>query len=219
MTMLARATSLLFSVLLSLPGWGNAHAGGMIQPQPERLSFEAGDISPFTVTDGNPWNVLVLSNETDYGLQDVYPTNGVMMAEITGDHNTTTIEYTATGVKVGSTWSVDVGLFSRGHPFTYQGFTYGNDHLTASVNGITVWDMLLADDPSGFAWDTVSGKATTDTLTFDFSIEDHNSTTGFMVDNVTFWPADIASTSSVPEPGTLALLGLGIAGIGFIRRR
>lgn len=51
---------------------------------------------------------------------------------------------------------------------------------------------------------------TVDVTSFAANIE--NSGSG-IVDSVTLIP------SAVPEPATLALLGLGIAGIGFARRR
>jgi hypothetical protein len=52
----------------------------------------------------------------------------------------------------------------------------------------------------------------------DVSDEDE----GAYIDNVVLsgtLPAESARTSSVPEPGTLALLGLGLAGIVAVRRR
>ena len=41
--------------------------------------------------------------------------------------------------------------------------------------------------------------------------------TGF--DNITFGSASPGGGTDVPEPGTLGLLGLGLAGVGFMRRR
>lgn len=44
-----------------------------------------------------------------------------------------------------------------------------------------------------------------------------NEPSGFAIDNETFGNANVIN--KVPEPASLVLLGLGLAGIGFSRRR
>jgi hypothetical protein len=95
----------------------------------------------------------------------------------------------------------------------------------ASTNGIEIWlngtdiGNLFSPGNSGLgtdntAWilysaNNVAGIAGSNTL--EFRAVGTSDTYGGSLDNV--------SVSSVPVPGTLGLLGLGLAGIGALRRR
>lgn len=107
----------------------------------------------------------------------------------------------ATGSTGGTTLEFDFDIYAFGADFAYV-----SDSRTTSflIDGVQLDIPYLDSEFFGFVSDTA--------FSANFLTLTSGGADGFGMDNLVY-------AASVPEPGTLALLGLGLAGIGFSRKK
>jgi hypothetical protein len=214
-------TRLALASILTMGGVAVASAAPIVT----NGSFETGTLSGWTVVGGGTTpgiGVTVLttggSNTTGYG-DNVPDFAGTHAAYFVDDNANETLsqDVSLTG---GDSYTVSFALFATAsgaaNPFS---FTLTNS-LGASTLSTLINSGSMTDVPVG-AWTPYSYTFTAPSdssyeLAFNF-VSGSTPAKDVLLDAVVIAPS--GSTRSVPEPASIALLGLGIGAIGFLRRR
>jgi len=142
-----------------------------------------------------------------------YATNGAGNGAILLNENgAATASTTITGLTAGSTYTLQFNVWGDNRPGQQYGLNVAVDgNPLLALSGLTDQGAGFYNNTNGLL-ESITFQAANSTALLAFS---QNTPAGSpaspIIDNVTVAP--------VPEPSTIFLLGAGLAGLGFIRRR
>lgn len=184
-------------------------------------SFEQGNFSPVSInsyvsvgngqTNITGWNIGNVGVDWHNGTEFQSIVDGQRAVDLNMEGvNTGTLSQSFT-TTVGSWY--DLSFWLAG-----PGLNWGTQRqVLVDVAGLDdVVFTIAASAPTSLVWglQTLTFQAVASTTTLSFASADSTGYWGALIDN-----ASVTAASTVPEPGSVALLGLGLAALGVSRKR
>jgi hypothetical protein len=117
-------------------------------------------------------------------------------------------------------------LVGHSYTLTFNDILQGGDTLPSELFNVSLGSLVRSETSLSTGASSVTEIFTPaseqDGATLDFiSVTNDDGVHGPVLDSIVLTDALVATTpvGAVPEPGTLALMGAGIVGLGFLRRR